>query len=146
MSDAIPAIAAGVILFLLAVGLAYREWTVWSTGPSRLPKGDEARDFAHRRLRRRCRVSLLLGLVGVMIPVGDVLPIFHRSPRLFVIHWLSVLALVVIIILLALGDLASSLAFNRKAQAALHRERRSLQEEIRRYREEGFSRNGRGRG
>lgn len=140
--DTWPSLAVGSALFFLAVGLAYREWLVWRSGPFHLPVEDEARQFAERRLRRRWRVSLLLGLVSVLIPLGDVLPIFRKSPQLFVIHWLSVLALVVLIVLMALGDLAASLAFNKSAQRDLRRERDSLREEIRRYRARQNERDG----
>ena len=76
----------------------------------------------------------MLAIVGLMIPLGDLLPVFRKSPQLFVIYWLIVLAAVVWIVLLALGDLASNLAYSRVARNELRRERRSLEDELRTYR------------
>lgn len=133
-ADTIPSVVVGAVLQILAIGLAYREWSAWKAGPFHLPEDDEARYHAQRQLRRRLRVSLLLGLVGVMIPLGDLLPVFYESPSLWVIHWLSVLAVVVLIILMALGDLASTVAFNKHAQTQLKRDRDALEAEIQQYR------------
>lgn len=132
--DAVPSVIVGAVLQLLAIGLAYREWLAWKAGPYLLPPEDESRDHAERLLRRRLRVSLLLALTGIMIPLGDILPIFYKSPSLWVIHWLGVLAVVVLIVLMALGDLASTVAFNKRAQSELNRERELLKAEIRQYR------------
>ena len=135
-SDTLPAIAVGAVLLFLSVGLAYREWSSWNIGPRHLPPEDATRQHAERQLRRRLRVSLLMLLAAVLIPLGDVLPFYRDSARLFAIHWLGVLAIVVLMVLLALGDLASSMAFNRMAQSELNRERDSLREQIRRFREQ----------
>ncbi len=140
--ETIPSFLVGTVLLILAAGLACREWSVWKAGPYHLPPEEESRDHAERQLRRRLRVSLLLALTGVMIPLGDILPIFYKSPSLWVIHWLSVLAVVVLIVLMALGDLASTVAFNKCAQSALNRERELLEAEIRKYRSQGNGKHG----
>lgn len=141
MPDWLPAVIAGVLLVLMAAGTAWYQWGVWKSGPAQLPDGDEARTHLARQLRRRLQVSAMLALVGVMIPFGDLMPIFRRSPRLFFVFWVSVLGLVAWIVVLALGDLASNLARTRVARSQLDAERKALEHEIRRYRTQG---NGRG--
>lgn len=118
----------------VAGGSAWYQNFAWQRGPAKLPADDETRLHAGRQLRRRLQVSAMLALVGLLIPIGDMAPIFRRSPRLFVIYWLFVLGLVVWMVLLALGDLASSVAFHRLAQSDLEAERQALQREIDRYR------------
>jgi hypothetical protein len=134
MPDWAPSLVVGAVLVVLAAGLGWRQWTIWKAGPAGMPLEDSTRKQAWRQLRRRLQVSLVMGLVGVMIPMGDMLPVFRKSPRLFVIYWLVVLAAVVWIVLLALGDLASNLAFSRVARNQLRRERESLESALRQYR------------
>jgi hypothetical protein len=141
--EMLPSILVGSALFFLALGVAYREWTAWNIGARSLPAEDEARQFAQRRFRRRMRVSALMLLASVLIPLGDS-PLFYRIEfaRWFAIHWLIVLGIVVVMIWMALGDLASSMAFNRQAQSELHRERDRLRDEIRQYHERRADHNG----
>ncbi len=134
MPDWVPAVVVGIILIVLAVGLAWQQWVGWKRGSAGLLSDDEARQHAARQFRRRLQVSVMLGIVGLMIPLGDLLPVFRQSPQLFVIYWLIVLAAVVWIVLLALGDLASNLAYSRVARNRLRRERRTLEDELRAYR------------
>lgn len=140
--DAIPSVCVGAILLIIAGGLAIREWMVWKAGPCQLPENDENRLFAQRRLRRRIRVSLLMALIGVMIPFGDIWSVYRKSPHLWVIHWLSVLALVVMLVLIALGDLAATLSINKHAREELQRERESLEAELRQLRQQGNGHSG----
>jgi hypothetical protein len=134
MPDWLPAIVAGVSLLAMALGTAGYQWSAWKTGPDRLPENDLGRLHAARQLRRRLQISAMLALVGVLIPLGDFLPVFRTSPRLFVIFWLAVLGMVIWIVLLALGDLASSVAHHRQAQSQLDAERELLKRDIRRFR------------
>ena len=48
----------------------------------------------------------MLAIVGVVIPLGDILTVVRRSPQLFVVYCLAVLGLAVWTAVLALGDLA----------------------------------------
>ncbi len=134
MPDWLPALIAGIVLLMIAAGTAWHQWRGWQRGPAALPADDESRIHAARQLRRRLQISAMLGLIGLLIPLGDVLPIFRRSPTLFVVFWLGVLGVVIWIVLLALGDLASNVAQTKLAQSHLHAERKALEQEIRRYR------------
>jgi hypothetical protein len=142
MPDWLPAVIVGSALIVFAAALAAFQWRAWKAGPKLLPHDDEARIHSARQLRRRLQVSGFLAAIGVMIPLGDVLPIFRKDPLLFVIYWFAVLGLVVWMVLLVLGDLASNLAFNRTAQSQLEIERRTLEYEIRKYRAGANGHNG----
>lgn len=137
MPDWLPAVVVGGILIALAAGLGAFQWSAWKSGPAALPEDDETRQHAARQLRRRLQINLMIALVGVMIPLGDMLPVFRQAPRLFFIYWLTVLGLVVWMVVLALGDLASNLAQHRTAQRQLEVERRSIEQQIRRHRAAG---------
>lgn len=137
MPDWLPALIVGCSLILFAAGLAAFQWRAWSSGPKLLPEDDESREHAWRQLRRRLQVNGFLAAIGIMIPLGDMLPVFRKDPLLFVIYWFVVLGLVVWMVLLVLGDLASNVAFNREARSQLDIERRKLEHEIRKYRTEG---------
>lgn len=144
MPDWLPALIVGTVLVVFAAGLGWWHWSAWKSGPARQPADDETRRHAWRQMRRRLQVSALLALIGVMIPLGDLLPVFRRSPQLFVIYWLGVLAIVIWVVLLALGDLASNLAFSRVARNQLRRERQSLEAELREYRAQTNGHHGQG--
>src|SRR5688500_2568301 len=109
MPDWLPALVVGCLLILLAAGLAAYHWAAWKAGPRMLPADDEIRIHTARQLRRRLQVSGFLAVIGLLIPLGDVLPIFRKEPLLFVIYWFVVLGLVVWMVLLVLGDLASNM-------------------------------------
>lgn len=134
MPDWLPAVIVGSAILVFSGGLGWKQWSAWKGGTADLPREDDARVHASRQLRRRLQVSILLALVGLMIPAGDLLPIFRRSPRLFVIYWLGVLAVVTWAVVLALGDLASNLAYSRVARNRLRQERKALEMELRDYR------------
>lgn len=142
MPDWLPALVVGCLLVVFAAGLAAFQWKAWNSGPQQLPPENEIRGHAWRQLRRRLQVSGFLAAIGVMIPLGDMLPIFRRDQQLFAIFWLVVLGLVVWMVLLVLGDLASNVASNREAQSRLDIERRALEQEIQRFRAEGNGQRG----
>ena len=77
----------------------------------------------------------MLGIVGILIPLGDQLePFFRGRPGLFFVYWMAVLILVAWTVLMALGDWMSSAAYSSLANIQLRVERRRLEEEVRRYR------------
>lgn len=144
MPEWLPSLLVGAILQFLAVGLAFREWIAWRSGPAHLPDDDPNREFARRQFIRRLRVSLLLALCGILIPAGDLLPLFYQqsSTLIFALHWMSVMGVVVLIVLIALGDLAASMARFQSDRQVLKAERASLEAEIRNYRNERRGANG----
>lgn len=132
--------AVGLIVFVL--GLLLLRWhRKTRTRLQNDPSLDE-HDQSHyaRQYRRRMTTSSMVALLGVLIAVGDLLP-WNRMPLLFPFYWGAVLLLALWVVLLALGDLASSRAYTNAAlsrirqkqlelelEAAEHRRRRRHQE------------------
>lgn len=137
MPDWIPAVVMGGLLLLVAGGLAWFQRAAWKKAIAGLAEADDIHQRATRQLRRRLQVSGLLAVIGLLIPIGDLAPNMRRSPTMFAIFWLVVLGLVVWMVLLALGDLASNLAQHRVAKNHLEVERRSLEQQLRRHRAAG---------
>ena len=134
-ADTLPALIVGAVLVCLAVGMALKQWWAHRQLQSN-PKVDEAA-YTHteRQIRRRLVVSGLLFLLGILIPLGDQLDFFFRQhPGLFFGYWIGVLLIVFMMVLMALGDLLSTLAYTQMTRLRLRLERRSIEDEIRRYR------------
>lgn len=125
----------GALLLLLAAALSLKQW--WAYRRLTLnPKVDEV-GYVHseRQIRNRLIVGGMMFVLGVAIPLGDQADFFFRArPGLFFAYWMVVLLLVFAMVVVAIGDILSTLAFARVSQFALRRERRELEEEIRRYR------------
>ncbi|RLS43641.1 MAG: hypothetical protein DWH84_05685 [Planctomycetota bacterium] len=93
-----------------------------------------AKTFADRQVRRRLQVSGMLGIVGIMIPLGDQLEQFFRGrPGLFFVYWIVVLILVAWSVLMALGDWLSASAYSSLANIQLRLQRKQLEDAVRRY-------------
>ncbi len=134
-ADTIPALIAGILLLGFALVSAWLQIQS-RRGLSELLEADPlAKTFADRQLRRRLQVSAMLGIIGVMIPLGDQLEQFFRGrPGLFFVYWVVVLVLVAWSVLMALGDWLSASAHSSLVNIQLRQERKQLEEEVRRYR------------
>lgn len=134
-ADTLPALVVGALLLAFAVGLAWLQIRSRRELSPLLEGDDLARTQADRQLRRRLQVSAMLGIVGVLIPLGDQLDWFFQArPGLFFFYWIGVLILVAWIVLMALGDWLSTTAYSSLASMQLRHERRQIEEEVRRYR------------
>ncbi len=131
MGDSVPALVFGGVLILMGGGSAWHQWR-YRQPPD---DGDDlTRQHAIRKLRRRLQVSAMLVLVGILIPLGDMLPFFRREPVAFVIFWLGVLLLAGWIGLLAFADMASTKAHLSRAQRRLAQQKLQLEAELAEYR------------
>lgn len=134
-ADTLPALIAGALLLGFAVVSAWLQIRTRRALSSFLEEDDLARTHADRQLRRRLQVSAMLGIVGILIPLGDQLePFFRVRPGLFFVYWMGVLILVAWTVLMALGDWMSSAAYSSLVNIQLRVERSRLEEEVRRYR------------
>jgi hypothetical protein len=132
--NTIPALIFGGLLLALAIGMGVYVWRARRALDQLVESDPQARQHADRQFRRRMQVSVMLGTVGILIPLGDQLEnVFVKRPVLF-LAWVScVLLLVVWMILMALGDWLSTVTYSAIARSRLRYERRELEEEIRRY-------------
>ncbi len=134
-ADTLPALIAGALLLGFAAVTAWLQIRTRRALSPFLEEDALARTHADRQLRRRLQMSAMLGIVGVLIPLGDQLePFFRGRPGLFFVYWVVVLILVAWTVLMALGDWMSSSAYSSLANIQLRIERSRLEEEVRRYR------------
>lgn len=137
MHDAAISISVGVVLVALGVWLL--RWHVRTWRGQREDDTLSERERRHYRgqFRRRMQISGMLVLIGVLIPVGDLLIPWQKFPRVFALYWGVVLLILAWIMLLAALDWLSSRMNARAARAALfslQRKQRELEEEAARLR------------
>lgn len=96
------------------------------------------RRFLQNRIRRRKQVAGLLGLVGLMIVIGDPLMNINwkEAPATFAIYWLIVLAITLWIIVLAMGDMAATYSYSSIEMNLLKRQQRELEAAAERLRQQ----------
>jgi hypothetical protein len=133
-ASTIPALIFGGLLLVAAMimgGLVYKA----RRSLDAVVENDEAaRLHADRQFRRRIQVTVMLALVGILIPLGDQLEKFlGKNPALFFVWVACVFVLTVCMVLMALGDWLSTAAYSAVARSQLRQQRTELEEEIRRY-------------
>jgi hypothetical protein len=136
LRDIIPELTFGSLVVAVAIGMAVHQWRMWKRDREDLAGEPAEEAFAWSRLRRRLQVSVLLAVIGVMLPIGVWKPLFQKRLLLFLGYWLAVLLLIFWVVLLALGDLLATAMHSRVVNSRLHRERRMLEEELERFRQE----------
>jgi hypothetical protein len=132
----IPGVVVGVFLLGLS-GLWI--WGVHSTWQRQRIDPDvnpRERDFYSRQHRRRLQMAILVGLIGVMIPLGDSVIDWSSQPRIFGYYWLVVLMLSVWVLLLGFGDLAAIRSHHLPSLQSLKDRQRALQARVAELREE----------
>jgi hypothetical protein len=110
-----------------------REWREEKNDPA-LDPGD--RDHYHARYRRRMQTSGMLAVLGILIPIWDLL----SDPKL-VIAWtivgFVVFGLVGWVILMALGDMLSTRTHSHAALSRVRQKQRELEQEVAEIRNRG---------
>jgi hypothetical protein len=136
MEKWIPSLVFG---FALAGGGAAA--VVWHLRSWRAKQGDasltpQEREHYHRQYRRRLQTSGIIVLLGILFPIGDpdgLVP-WKGHPLGLTIYWFVVLALTLWVMLLAVGDLASTRTHTRDALQRLREQQRELEREAARLR------------
>jgi hypothetical protein len=122
MSDIIATIILGLIVVLIGGGFAYHHMSVIFKH-SRNASGEDTRwDHLHfhRQYRRRMHVSVLLIIIGFLIPVCDWLITSKRHQSAAVICLMAILLTVFWIVILAIADMFSTRRYQRYVLARLH--------------------------
>lgn len=145
-NEILPSLIFGSSLVLL--GLWLIRWHLQSWRAQREDEHADDRERLHYRvqLRRRITVSVLLILLGFLLPLGDALMTARRLSTAVAALWImGMLFLTMWIMLLAGLDWISSRMHRRNMLAALSgldRKRRELEDEVARLRSQ--HRNGHG--
>lgn len=130
MNDWVVSTAVGAVLVatgLLMMRAHLKAWREQKNDPS-INGFDRAHYYT--RFRRRMQTSGLLVLVGLLIPVGDVVIQWQNAPLLGALYWGAVLLLVLWIIVLGLSDLVVIRAHSRAALGRIRRQQRELEEQL----------------
>ncbi len=133
--DNLPPLIVGGLLLLAAAFMALKQWWAHRRLVENMKVNEVGYQIAERQIRHRLAVGVLLFVLAIAIPLGDQLDFFFRArPGVFFSYWMGVLLLVFAMVVIALGDILSTLAAARLSQVDLRRERQELEEEIRRFR------------
>jgi hypothetical protein len=128
------------LLLLAAAFMALKQWWAHRRLVENMKVNEVSYQIAERQIRHRLAVGVLLFVLAIAIPLGDQLDFFFRArPGVFFAYWMGVLLLVFAMVVIALGDILSTLAAARLSQVDLRRERQELEEEIRRFRAQSKS-------
>ena len=126
--------AVGGILIVLGATMMLSHLRTWK----RRRGSDDLshQDLSHYRsqFRRRMQASGMIALLGLLIAVGDVLPLLQKNPVLATVYWLGVLILTAWVVLLGLSDALSTRLHARSALRDLQQQQRTLQRELARLR------------
>lgn len=94
---------------------------------------DAELDVFHRRqLRRRIQVSAMIGLLGIAIAAGMLIP-WQRSPLGFAFYWFVVIVCTLWIAVLALADLTHSRSYISHLDREHRIKRAELEAQLQRY-------------
>lgn len=133
-ADTIPALIFGTLLVVIAaIMAAYVRKSRRDLEPL-LENDDRGRLHADRQFRRRIQISVLLAITGILITVGDQMDKVMGGRALLFLGWvISIFALTMWMVLLAMGDWLSTMSHTAISRMHLRNERSALEEEIRRY-------------
>lgn len=122
--------AAGGLLFLIGLALVSAHLQMRKRTQHKPELDDAARAHLAARFRRRLQTSGLIAVLGVLIGVGDQLPILRRNPALFGVYWLAVLLLTLWVMLLGVGDYFATRTHGSVAMARLRKKQDELEREV----------------
>jgi len=137
----IPGLLFATLLVSVGIFLGIWHWRSWRRVAD---DPEQATPTRWSQSRRRMQVAALIALEGLLLCAGDaVLPILQRAewinPRQMAALWsIDVLAMLLVAVwlaLLAMGDMAISVAQARLERLRARQQERVLCEEIERYRE-----------
>jgi sterol desaturase/sphingolipid hydroxylase (fatty acid hydroxylase superfamily) len=133
----VVSIAFGVALVVLGAVFLRRHRRTWNARKANPALPAEERSYFARQHRRRMLTSSLIVMLGVLIPIGDLL--FERKPAPPVVpltlFWIGVLLVVLWVLLLGVLDLFATGLHAKDAMSRVDAEKAALEhqlEEIRR--------------
>lgn len=130
----------GVIVSVFLVGLsALWIWGVHTTWQRQKVDPDvnpRERDFYSRQYRRRLQIAALVGLIGILIPLGDSVLIFESRPLEWACYITFVLLLSLWVLLLGFADLAAIRSHHLPSLQSLKDRQQALQARVAELREE----------
>ncbi len=123
-------ISAGVALVTASVALLWTHRKAWKRQQDNAEIDDAERHYLHAQYRRRMQASGWLTLLGLLIPIGDVLIPWVRFPAAFALYWGFAMLVACWVIVLGMLDVRATSAHSRVTFERLRREQRSLEQEL----------------
>ena len=103
----LPTVLVGLVLVGAAVVMMRAHWRSWQRQQVDPGLNDWERQRLRVRFRRRMQTSGMIGVLGVAVPLGDILFMSdEKFPIVGPVYWVVVLMLGFWLLLLGLGDLA----------------------------------------
>jgi len=130
MPDWLPALVFGSSLTLIALALMRWHFVSWNDQKKDETLNDFDRNHFAAQYRRRMQTSAMVAVVGLLIPLGDLVFQWFKSPVWFGIYWCVVLVLVFWVALLGFGDRAATRAYTDAAMGNLNKERVSYEAQL----------------
>ena len=126
----------GAILIVAGLWLTMRHGRIRARREADASLPEAERAFYRRQLRLRTITSVLLVLLGILVPAGDLL--FGRGerpdPLPLIMYWGSVLLLVLVMLGLAMTDLILTGRHTRNALSRVRAEQADLVQDLREFR------------
>ena len=130
MESSIPAIVFGGMLIVTAAVMIGGHRRAWRKRLEEKSLEQSDREHYFRQYRRRMQTSAMLGLVGLLIVVGDWLIPWNQAAVWFPIYWGVVLMLTGWIGLLGVADLLSTRVYTNAALARVRSKQRELESQL----------------
>lgn len=130
LQDQLLAPLFGGLLVLVALVAMWSHVKAWREQREQTDLADFDLIHYRGRYRRRMQVSGLIGLVGVMIAVGDALVPWEQAKTLFAVYWIAVMLFAVWILILGVADMIATRAHTQAALARLRTQQRVLERQL----------------
>lgn len=124
------AILFAMALIGVSVTLVLGHVRTWHLLRSDLPRGDEYA-YRWRQFRRRMQASSLIGVLGVAVYLGFLIPA-RAAPGFFVAFWLMVVFVVLWLGALALLDFMATRTFYANRRSVIDAERMAFEAQVER--------------
>jgi hypothetical protein len=135
-NDWVPAAVFGGALFVAGLWMIYMHKKAWSIQRDDQNLDEHDRQHFANRFQRRMQTSAGISFVGVLIAVGDQPVIWQLGPMGSSLYWVFVMLVACWIGLLALGDMTSTKSYTAVTRAKLENERRELEQELAKLKEQ----------
>lgn len=132
----IPGVVVGIFLVALSALWIWGVQTTWQRQKVDPEINPRERDFYSRQHRRRLQIAVLVGLMGLLIPLGDSVIDWTARPGAMGFYWVFVLLLAMWVLLLGFGDLAAIRSHHLPSLQSLKDRQQALQAKVAELREE----------
>jgi hypothetical protein len=127
--ESLVSVLSGVVLVILGLAFLRRHRRTWRARQVDPALEDHQRRYYVRQYRRRLVTSGLIVLIGILIPIGDMLLERRPAPPAvpLTLFWIGVLLIVLLVLLLGLLDLFATGLHARDEISRFYSEKAALE-------------------